>query len=70
MSGERLVFGHGDFGAVHDPFADAGNALAMIGAGGNGINAPMDKHAEPGLTPPGHARVALGGGFGGHEGIA
>ena len=57
------VFGHGDLAAVHDPLADAGDLLAVVGAGGDGIDAPVDEHAEAGLAPPFHAGVALGGGL-------
>ena len=61
LLGVRAVFGDGDLAAVHDPLADAGDLLAVVGAGGDGIDAPVDEHAEPGLAPPGHAGVALGG---------
>ena len=55
------VLGHRDLAAVHDPLADAVDLLALVGAGGHGIDAPVDEHAEPGLAPPFHAGVALGG---------
>ena len=68
-SGEFLgistVFGHRDAGAQHDPLADARNLLAIVDAGRDGINAPVDENAELRLTPPRHAFVALCGGFGG-----
>jgi len=41
-----------------------GGALAVPLAGGDGVEAPVDEHAESGLAPPLHAGVALGGGFG------
>ena len=62
--GEGFVVGDGDGGVVHDPLADAGDVLAVPGAGGDGVEAPVDEHAEAGLAPPFHAGVALGGGFG------
>ena len=61
---EGFVVGDGDGGVVHDPLADAGDLLAVPGAGGDGVEAPVDEHAEAGLAPPLHAGVALGGGFG------
>ena len=59
LLGVGLVLGHGDLGVVHDPFAQAGDFLAVILAGGHGVEAPMDEHAEARLAPPGHPRVAL-----------
>ena len=57
------VFGDGDLAVVHDPFADAADLLALVSAGRDGIDAPVDEHAEAGLAPPFHAGVALVGGF-------
>src|SRR5208282_368667 len=34
-------------------------AVEVGGVGGHGIKAPVDKHAEPGLAPPGGARFEL-----------
>src|SRR6202042_821305 len=45
---------------VHDPLADVGGALTMPLAGGDGVEAPVDEHAETGFAPPLHARIALG----------
>ena len=64
LAGELFVLGDGDARAVHDPLADAGDGLAAVLAGGDGVEAPVDEHAEAGVAPPGHACVALGGGFG------
>ena len=61
LRGEGLVVGDGDGGAVHDPFADAGNLLAVPGSGGDGVESPVNEHAEAGITPPGHAGVSLSG---------
>ncbi len=61
---EGLVVGDRDGEVVHDPLADVGGALAVPLAGGDGVEAPVDEHAEAGLAPPLHAGVALGGGFG------
>ena len=63
LLGVLAIFGHGNLAAVHDPLADAADLLAVVGAGGHGIHAPVDEHAEPGLAPPGHALVALLLGF-------
>jgi len=63
LFGVGLVAGHGDLAFMHDPFADPGDGLAVIGAGGHGINAPVDEHAEAGVAPPAHAGVAFRGGF-------
>ena len=63
-AGERFVVGDGDGGVVHDPLADAGDLLAVPGAGGDGVEAPVDEHAEAGLAPPRHAGVLLRGGLG------
>ncbi len=64
LRGEGLVVGDGDGEVVHDPFADVVGALAVPFAGGDGVEAPVDEHAEAGIAPPCHARVALGGGLG------
>ena len=61
--GKPFVFGAGDFATVHDPLADAAHGLVVVKAGGNRIDTPMNEHAELGLAPPTHARVALGLGF-------
>ena len=58
-----LIFGHRNFSLVHDPFADAADLFAVVGSGGNGINAPMNEHSEPGLAPPFHPGIALRGRF-------
>ena len=47
---------------IHSPMP--GMLLAVPRAGGDGVEAPVDEHAEAGLAPPLHAGVALGGGFG------
>ena len=62
--GEGFVVGDGDGEVVHDPLADVGGALAVPFARGNGVEAPVDEHAEAGFAPPFHAGVALGWGFG------
>ena len=64
LGGEGFVVGDGDGGVVHDPLADAGDLLAVPCAGGDGVEAPVDEHAEAGFAPPLHAGVFLGGGFG------
>jgi hypothetical protein len=61
---EGFVVGDGDGGGVHDPLADAGDLFAVPCAGGDGVEAPVDEHAEAGGTPPIHAGVALERGFG------
>ncbi len=48
---------------AHDPFADPGDALAVVGAGGDGVRSPVDEHPELRIAPPGHAGVALRRGF-------
>ena len=68
--GELLVFGHGDFAAVHDPFADARHRLVVIITGGHGIDAPVDEHAELGLAPPRHAGIVLLRGFRSFSGLS
>ena len=64
LFGEGLVVGDGDGEVVHDPLADVVGALAVPLAGGDGVEAPVDEHAEAGLAPPLHAGVALGRGLG------
>ncbi len=64
LAGEGLVVGDRDGEVVHDPLADVGGALALPFAGGDGIEAPVDEHAEAGVAPPCHAGVAPGGSFG------
>jgi hypothetical protein len=54
----------GDSGVVHDPFAEALDLLSLPHAGGDGVNAPVNEHAESRLSPPFHAGVALLFGFG------
>jgi hypothetical protein len=63
LGGEGFVVGDGDGEVVHDPLANVGGALAFPLTGGDGVEAPMDEHAEAGLAPPLHAGVALGWGF-------
>ena len=60
LGSEGFVVGYGDGGGVHDPFTDAGDLLAVPRAGGDGVEAPVDEHAEAGLAPPLHASIALG----------
>ena len=67
LLGVAGVFGHGDLAVVHDPLADAADLLAVVGAGGHAVEAPVDEHAEAGLAPPLHAGVALGLGLGGRR---
>ena len=59
LLGVTRISGDGDFGVVHDPFAEAGDLLAVVTAGRHGIDAPVDEHAEAGGAPPFHAGVAL-----------
>ena len=61
--GEGFVVGDGDGEVVHDPLADVRGALAVPFACRNGVEAPVDEHAEAGLAPPLHASVALGWGL-------
>ncbi len=58
---ECFVVGDGDGEVVHDPFADVGGALAVPFACRDGVETPVDEHAEACLAPPLHAGVALGG---------
>ncbi len=59
LLGQLLVLGHRDVRAVHDPLADAADGLALPRAGGHGVQAPMDEHAEAGVAPPLHPGIAL-----------
>ena len=59
---QLFIFGYGDFGAQHDPLAYAGDVLAFPDAGRNGVDAPVDEHAELGCAPPIQARVLIGAG--------
>ena len=61
---EGFVVGDGDGGVVHYPLADAGDLLAVPCAGRDGVEAPVDEHAEAGFAPPLHAGVLLSGGLG------
>ena len=63
LPGELLVVRDRDARLVHDPLADAGVALALPFAGRQGVEPPVDEHAEFRLAPPGQARFARG--FGG-----
>src|SRR5580692_1934863 len=47
-------------GTVHDPLADAGDLLPIPSPGRNGVEPPMDEHAEPRLSPPAHTCISLG----------
>jgi hypothetical protein len=42
---------------IHSPMP--GICLPCVGAGGHGVDAPVDEHAEARLAPPAHARVLL-----------
>ena len=54
---ELFVYVHGDPSPMLNPLADAGDAFAPPGAGGQGIEAPVDEEAEFGLPPPLHALI-------------
>src|SRR5207253_11363945 len=56
---ELLVVRDGDVTPAHDPFADAGDALALIRTGRDGVSPPVDEHPEARVAPPVHAGVAL-----------
>src|SRR5437588_9774046 len=58
---ELFVVGDGDVRPAHDPFPDPRDALALVGAGGDGVGPPVDEHPEARVAPPGHTRVAGGG---------
>ena len=68
LLGELFVFLHRNLGAIHDPFADAGDRLAFPLAGGNAVEAPVDEQAELGFAKPFHLLVL--GHFGGRGGAA
>jgi hypothetical protein len=57
LLGERLVLGDRDPGPEHDPFADAGDRLALPPSGRDRVKPPVDEHPEAGLAPPIEARV-------------
>jgi len=69
LGGECLVIGDRNGAAIHDPFADAGDLFAVPRAGGNGVESPVDEHAEARCPPPLHARIALCGSFGFLDGL-
>src|SRR5579875_2255410 len=62
LARELLVLADGDAGAVHNPFADTGDLLALPDACGDGVEPPVDEHTEAGRTPPGQACVLAGTG--------
>src|SRR5262245_45328275 len=64
--GVRGVNVDGDFGFVQEPLADAGVLFAVVGACRNGVDAPMNEHAEASFAPPLHAGIVLGLRFGAH----
>ena len=59
---QLFIVGDRDFGAQHDPFADAGDMLALPDAGRDAVDAPVDEHAEFGFAPPIQPRVYVGAG--------
>ena len=54
---QGLVFRARNALAEHDPLADAIHRLTLPDAGRNGVQAPMNEHAEARLAPPAQARV-------------
>ena len=60
LGGEFFVFGRRYFGLQLDPFGVV--FLAFPFAGGDGVDAPMNEHAEPGLVEPGHPVGVFGRG--------
>ena len=56
---ERLVLGAGNVGPGHDPLADVLRSQSVILAGRDGVQAPMDEHAEARFAPPPHPLIAL-----------
>ena len=63
LAGELLVLGNRHLGFLEKPLAVVGLAVPL--ARRHGINTPMNEQPEPGVMEPGHALVALGGGFSG-----
>ena len=57
LFGELLVFRHRDLGAIHDPFADARDGLALPLPGWYGVQPPMNEHSKTGLAPPIEPRI-------------
>ena len=53
------VAGHGNLRVVHDPFAGAVDAFALVRARRQGVDPPVDEHAESRFAPPAHPGVAL-----------
>ena len=47
-----------DLQLIHDPLTNFDGAAAIPFAGGQGVESPVDKHAEARVAPPGHARLA------------
>lgn len=59
LLGIGLVFGHGDFASVHDPFTDTGDLLAVVCPCRNGINTPVNEKTELRLAEPCQASITL-----------
>src|SRR5262249_53228501 len=60
---KRLVLGARDVRPRHDPLAHVLRSLSLPLAGGHGVEAPVDEHAEARVTPPLHPRIARVPGF-------
>ena len=54
-----LVLDDRDVCPVHDPLTDSGNLFTLVFTGRNGIQSPVNEHAEAGFIKPGHARIDL-----------
>src|SRR5688500_20363504 len=57
---ELLILVHWDARAEHDPLAEPGDALAFPLSGGDGVEPPVDEHAEARFAPPAQPGVGLG----------
>src|SRR6266498_2064391 len=58
-----LVIRAWDVGPFHNPLANSFGSLAVVLAGGNGIQTPVDEHSEACFAPPSHAAIAFGFSF-------
>src|SRR5579859_3110642 len=60
---QRLVVRHRNCGRIHDPLADPWYLFTIPAPCWNGIESPMDEHAETGFSEPLHPLAILSGRF-------
>ena len=57
--GIGLVFLNGDLASMHDPLASSPYGVSFVSPAQNGVDAPVDEHAEARFLPPSHTGFTI-----------